>query len=54
MGWLTFEAILNRDYPVVMGVFTISAFLTLLGLLLSDIMYAVVDPRISFESGEGG
>lgn len=54
MGWLTFEAILNRDYPVVMGVFTISALLTLLGLLLSDIMYAVVDPRISFERGEGG
>jgi len=54
MGWLTFEAILNRDYPVIMGVFTISALLTLLGLLLSDIMYAMVDPRISFEGGEGG
>jgi len=54
MGWLTFEAILNRDYPVIMGVFTISALLTLLGLLMSDLMYAFVDPRISFEEVEGG
>jgi len=49
LGKLGFEAILNRDYPVIMGIFTISAVLTLIGLLLSDIMYALVDPRISFE-----
>lgn len=54
MGWLTFEAILNRDYPVIMGVFTLSAVLTLFGLLMSDIMYVLVDPRISFEGVEGG
>lgn len=49
LGKLGFEAILNRDYPVIMGIFTISAVLTLLGLLLSDLLYALVDPRISFE-----
>lgn len=49
MGRLGFEAILSRDYPLVMGILSISAFLTLLGLLLSDIMYAIVDPRIKFE-----
>lgn len=49
MGRLMFEAILSRDYPLVMGVLSISAFLTLIGLLLSDILYAVVDPRIKFE-----
>ncbi len=54
MGWMTFEAILNRDYPVIMGVFTLSALLTLFGLLMSDLMYAFVDPRISFEESEGG
>jgi len=54
MGWLTFEAVLNRDYPVIMGVFTLSALLTLLGLLMSDILYAMVDPRISFGEVEGG
>jgi peptide/nickel transport system permease protein len=46
MGRLGFEAILSRDYPLIMGILSISAILTLLGLLLSDIMYAVVDPRI--------
>ena len=54
MGWLTFEAILNRDYPIIMGVFTLSALLTLVGLLMSDLMYVLVDPRISFEEAEGG
>ena len=49
LGMLIFEAILSRDYPVVMGVFSISALFTLLGLLLSDILYVLVDPRISFE-----
>jgi peptide/nickel transport system permease protein len=47
MGRLGFEAILSRDYPLIMGILSISAFLTLLGLLLSDIMYAIVDPRIT-------
>ncbi|MCF6283677.1 MAG: ABC transporter permease [Candidatus Hydrogenedentes bacterium] len=48
MGKLAFEAILSRDYPLVMGILSITAFLTLLGLILSDILYAVVDPRIKF------
>jgi peptide/nickel transport system permease protein len=49
MGRLTFEAILSRDYPVIMGTLSVSAFLTLLGLLLSDILYAIVDPRIKYD-----
>ena len=49
MGRLGFEAVLSRDYPVVMGLLAISAFLTLIGLILSDILYAIVDPRIKFE-----
>ena len=48
MGRLGFEAILYRDYPVIMAVFTVSALLTLVGFLISDLLYAVVDPRISF------
>lgn len=48
MGRLGFESVLNRDYPVVMAIATISAFLTLLSILITDIMYLVVDPRISF------
>lgn len=49
MGKLAFEAILSRDYPVVMAVITISSFLTLFGILLSDIIYVLVDPRITFD-----
>jgi len=48
MGRLGYEAIMARDYPVVMGVGTIAAFLTLLGNFLADILYAYVDPRIRY------
>ncbi|MFO1464501.1 MAG: ABC transporter permease [bacterium] len=53
MGKLAFEAISSRDYPTIMAITTISAFLTLVSLLLSDIAYAFADPRISFEGREG-
>ncbi|OHD61185.1 MAG: hypothetical protein A2014_06720 [Spirochaetes bacterium GWF1_49_6] len=49
MGRLFFRAVTSRDWFVIMGLTTISAILTLIGLLLSDIMYAIVDPRIKYE-----
>jgi len=49
MGQLGFEAVLSRDYPVIMAITTISALLTLVGLLLSDILYALLDPRIQLD-----
>lgn len=49
MGMLSFESVLSRDENVIMGITTIGAFLTLLSLLISDLLYVVVDPRISFE-----
>ncbi len=52
MGSLGFEAITGRDYPIVMAVFTISAVLTLIGILFSDILYSFVDPRITFGKGK--
>ncbi len=52
MGSLFFNAIQTRDYPVIMGLSTISAILTLLGLLIADVMYAVVDPRIHYGKSE--
>lgn len=45
MGRLFYEAILARDYTVVMGITVIGAVLTLLGNLLADIAYAWADPR---------
>lgn len=46
MGQLFYQAVTMRDYPVIMGILTIGAVLTLLGNLLADIGYAVADPRI--------
>lgn len=46
MGRLGFDAIMARDFPVVMGVGTIAALLTLLGNFAADLAYAIVDPRI--------
>jgi peptide/nickel transport system permease protein len=48
MGFLIYEAVFNRDYPVIMAVFTLSAFLTLAGILISDFLYTVIDPRITY------
>ncbi len=48
MGRLAYNAIMSRDYPVVMGVGVIMAVLTLIGNLLADIGYAAVDPRIRY------
>lgn len=47
MGMLSIEAIGSRDYPLLMTLFSLSALLTLFGILLSDIAYCLVDPRIS-------
>lgn len=48
LGQLGFESVLARDYPTVLALFTVSAVLTLVGILLSDLLLAVVDPRIAF------
>lgn len=49
MGKLMITAISYRDYNIIMGVLLISSVLTLIGILVSDISYALVDPRISFD-----
>jgi peptide/nickel transport system permease protein len=48
MGLETFNAVLNYDYPMIVAIFSISGFLTIVGYLIADILYAVVDPRISY------
>ena len=48
-GLLGFNSVIDRDYPVVMGVLTLSASLMLLGNILSDALVALVDPRVRFE-----
>ena len=46
IGRMAYEAILARDYPVIITVNFVSAILVLLGTFLSDLLYMVVDPRI--------
>jgi len=47
-GLLGLTAILDRDYPVVMGVVLLSSVLLLIGNIISDVLVAIVDPRIRF------
>lgn len=48
MGKLFFESIRERDYPTLMGLMLMFSTLTLLGQLLADMLYAFVDPRVSY------
>jgi peptide/nickel transport system permease protein len=48
MGRLYFEAIGQRDYETFMGLTLVFAVLTLLGQLLADVLYAIVDPRVTY------
>lgn len=47
-GLLGFESLVDRDYPVVMGILVISSLLFMVGNILSDICVALVDPRVKF------
>ena len=49
IGRLFYEAMLTRDYPTIMALNFFSACLVLLGILLADLSYAIVDPRISYD-----
>ncbi len=49
IGRLGFQSVLSRDYPTVMTLLAIAAVLTLIGNLVADLLYAVVDPRVQYE-----
>jgi microcin C transport system permease protein len=49
IGYLGYTSIIERDYAVVMGVLVINTLLVLLGNILSDVLYVLVDPRIRFQ-----
>ncbi len=48
IGRLAYQAVLSRDYPVVMTINTITAVLVLIGNFVADILYAIADPRIRY------
>ena len=48
-GLLGFTAVLDRDYPIVMGVLFLSSLLLLIGNIISDFLVALIDPRVRFQ-----
>ena len=46
LGRLVIDAVSQRDYPLIMGTVVVSAVLYIIGLLFSDVLYGLVDPRI--------
>lgn len=49
MGLTIIQGINGRDYPLIIAVFTLTGLLTLLGVLIADLLYVLVDPRISYK-----
>lgn len=50
MGSLAVEAVQNRDYPLILSTSMMGAILVVLGNLLADITYAIIDPRVSYDT----
>jgi ABC-type dipeptide/oligopeptide/nickel transport system permease component len=48
MGYGSYEAIHNYDYPMIVAIFSLAGIMTMVAYLIADILYATVDPRISF------
>ena len=53
LGLLSYEAVIRRDYPLVLGTLYLFTLIGLVTKLISDIAYVLVDPRIQFD-GQGG
>ena len=49
MGRLMYEAVLARDYPVLLGIFIVTSVMVLLANLITDIVYAIMDPRVAYK-----
>jgi microcin C transport system permease protein len=52
-GLLSYQAVIQRDYPIVLGSMFIFSLIALLGQLLTDLSYVLIDRRISFEESQG-
>ena len=53
LGLLSYQAIIQRDYPIVLGSLFIFALMALIGQLLTDISYVLIDRRITFDQSQG-
>jgi peptide/nickel transport system permease protein len=50
LGRLTFEAVLQRDYPVLLGIFLILSVIVIALNLVTDLIYRLIDPRMTTEA----
>ncbi len=48
MGLLFWNAALQRDYPIILGIVVLTGLLTIVGNLLADLLYGLIDPRIKY------
>ena len=53
LGLLSFQAVIQRDYPIVLGTLFIFSLMALVGQLVTDLSYVLIDRRISFEKSQG-
>ncbi len=53
LGLLSYQAVIQRDYPIVLGTLFIFSLLAVVGQLLTDISYVIIDRRITFEESQG-
>mgnify|MGYP000061890861 FL=1 len=53
VGWYTFRALVLRDYPLLMGSFMFYTAITIIGILIADFTYGMIDPRASKGGGSG-
>ena len=53
LGLLSYQAVIQRDYPIVLGTLFIFSLMGLIGQLLTDLTYVLIDRRISFEESQG-
>lgn len=49
LGLLTFDSIMNRDYPIVLALFFVFSIMTIFSNLITDIIYGILDPRITYD-----
>jgi peptide/nickel transport system permease protein len=52
IGRLMFDALMQRDYQLLLGIFLVTSTMVVLFNLLTDLVYRLVDPRIEFEGGK--
>ena len=52
LGLLSYQAVIQRDYPIVLGTLFIFSLMALIGQLLTDLSYVLIDPRISFDESK--